>query len=202
MSETLSEAAGCELLARLFRARGYAVRRNVPFREYGVSFDIDGWDPAARVGFEFLSSERADHQDLSLAEFERLKDAEQRGELSLFIIDEVEPLSAEALSAAAGDFLDDLERRGADGISSRGGRSRRPSGSRIGTTTGSTPDAPSRKPARKKTIPKAGTGRAKRPAPAQPAPRAAGTRKPVSKKPPAVRPAAKVAAKKARRPAG
>ena len=49
MSDTVSEAEGCKLLARLFRDRGYAIKRNVPFDEYGVSFHIDGWDAAARV---------------------------------------------------------------------------------------------------------------------------------------------------------
>jgi hypothetical protein len=110
VSEPLSEAAGCALLARLFRKRGYTIRRNVTFREYGVSFHIDGWDAAARVGFEFLSSEREDHNDLTLREFERLKDAEARGELFLFIVDEVEPLSATALGDAADSFLDDVAR--------------------------------------------------------------------------------------------
>lgn len=108
MSEPLSEAAGCTLLARLFRARGYTIRRNIVFQEYGVSFHVDGWDAAARVGFEFLSSEKEDHDDLTLREFEKLKDAEARGELFLFIIDEVEPLSAAALREAAEAFLDDV----------------------------------------------------------------------------------------------
>lgn len=108
MSEPLSEAAGCALLAKLFRARGYSIRRNVAFREKGISFDIDGWDAKARVGFEFLSSEKHDHDDLSLEEFELLKDAEQRGEIFIFVVDEVEPLSAAALRDSAESFLDDV----------------------------------------------------------------------------------------------
>jgi hypothetical protein len=108
VSEPLSEAAGCALLTKLFRARGYSIRRNVAFREKGISFDIDGWDAKARVGFEFLSSEKDDHDDLSLQEFERLKDAEHRGELFIFVVDEVEPLSAAALRDAAESFLDDV----------------------------------------------------------------------------------------------
>ena len=108
MSEPLSEAAGCALLTKLFRARGYSIRRNVAFREKGIAFDIDGWDAKARVGFEFLSSEKDDHDDLSLQEFERLKDAEQRGELFIFVVDEVEPLSAAALRDAAESCLDDV----------------------------------------------------------------------------------------------
>jgi len=108
LSDTLSEAEGCLLLTRLFRARGYAIARNVRFREYGVSFDIDGWDAKARVGFEFLSSEHEDHDDLTLEEFKDLMLAQQRGELAVLIIDEAEALSEAELTAAATDFLDDV----------------------------------------------------------------------------------------------
>jgi hypothetical protein len=109
MSEILTETAGCELLARLFKNRGYAINRNLTFREYGVSFHIDGWDAKRRVGFEFLTSEDDDHDDLSLAEYQTLMAAQQRGELALFIIDEVEPLSAAELQATASSFLDEVE---------------------------------------------------------------------------------------------
>jgi hypothetical protein len=79
------------------------------FREYGVEFHIDGWDKEARVGFEFLTSEDDDHDDLSLEEYKALGDAQQRGELAIFIIDEVEPVSAQALLAEAAEFLDEVE---------------------------------------------------------------------------------------------
>ena len=109
MSEFLSETQGCDLLARLFRARGYAIERNVLFREYGVEFHVDGWDAKKRVGFEFLSSEDDDHDDLSLSEYHALGAAQQRGELALFIIDEVEPLSAADLALQANEFLDEVD---------------------------------------------------------------------------------------------
>jgi len=109
MSEFLSETEGCDLLARLFRARGYAIARNMLFREYGVEFHVDGWDAKARVGFEFLSSEDDDHDDLTLSEYQTLAAAQQRGELSLFIIDEVEPVSAADLALSANEFLDELD---------------------------------------------------------------------------------------------
>jgi len=108
VSDLLSETKACDLLARLFRARGFTVVRNIPFHEYGVSFHIDGWDTKARVGFEFLSSEDDDHDDLTLREYQALMTAQQRGELSLFILDEVEPLSAADLTAMADDFLDEV----------------------------------------------------------------------------------------------
>ena len=108
MDDTLSETQGCDLLSRLFTKRGYAIKRNVQFREYGVEFHIDGWDPRARVGFEFLTSEDEDHDDLTLDEYKELSAAQRRGELAVFIIDEVEPLSAEDLAAEAHEFLDEV----------------------------------------------------------------------------------------------
>lgn len=108
MRDPLSEADGCDLLARVFRARGYAIKRNITFDEQGVRFRIDGWDARARVGFEFLSSEAHDHDELTLGEFKRLMAAQQRGDLAIFVVDESEQLSTADLAAAAGEFLDEF----------------------------------------------------------------------------------------------
>jgi len=123
MADTLSESSACTLLARLFRQRGYAIERNVPFEEFGVSFDCDGWDRAAHVGFEFLSSQHADHDDLSLAEYEALMDAQARGRLHLLVLDESEALSRQELTALATEFLDGLAAPSAAAMQRRGGRS-------------------------------------------------------------------------------
>lgn len=108
MHDPLSEAEGCDLLARVFRARGYSIKRDVTFDEYGVRFRVDGWDPRARVGFEFLSSEAHDHDELTLGEFKRLMAAQQRGDLAIFVVDESEQLTAEDLAASATEFLDEF----------------------------------------------------------------------------------------------
>ena len=109
MSDTLSEFEGCTHLSRLFRRRGYTIERNVMFREYGVEFHIDGWDKKARVGFEYLTSEDDDHDDLDVEEFQALSDAQLRGELAVFVIDEVEPVSTAALLEEASEFLDEVQ---------------------------------------------------------------------------------------------
>lgn len=109
MFDSLSEAAGCDLLAKVFRARGYTIARNLQFREYGVEFHVDGWDAKARVGFEYLTSEDDDHDDLSLVEYQALMEQQRRGELSLFVLDEVEPVSAADLEEQANEFLDEVE---------------------------------------------------------------------------------------------
>ena len=160
MTDAVSETKACDLLARLFKSRGYAVSRNVMFREYGVEFHADGWDPRARVGFEFLSSEDDDHDDLTLAEYQTLMAAQKRGELSLFIIDEVEPVSAADLVRAATDFLDEV----AAAKVSR--RTRKPTAARKPAKKKAAKPAVKRaaKPAMKKVAAKKATGK-KKPAP-------------------------------------
>jgi len=121
-ADLLSETKACDLLARIFRGRGYRIVRNIPFREYGVSFHIDGWDAKARVGFEFLTSQDEDHDDLTLDEYQALMTAQLKGELALFILDEVEPLSPADLRRSAEEFLDEVA------AASKAKRSRRSGG--------------------------------------------------------------------------
>lgn len=165
-TDPLSETKACDLIARLFRARGYAVTRNIPFREYGVSFHIDGWDPKARVGFEFLTSEDEDHDDLTLDEYKTLMDAQQRGELALFVVDEVEPLSVAELSATVEEFLDEVAQASAARRSGRravkkAAASKRPAkaGARKAGARKAAKKAPAKKAARKKVASKKTTRR-------------------------------------------
>ena len=144
--DLLSETHACDLLARLFRGRGYKVSRNIPFREYGVSFHIDGWDAKARVGFEFLTSEDEDHDDLTLDEYKTLMEAQQRGELALFVIDEVEPLSEADLTYTVNEFLDEVA------AAARGSRKAKRPTLKKATTKAAKAAA---KPAAKKAKPKA-----------------------------------------------
>ncbi|MDA0254858.1 MAG: hypothetical protein O3C39_10145 [Planctomycetota bacterium] len=146
--DLLTETKACDLLTRLFRGRGYRIVRNIPFREYGVSFHIDGWDAKARIGFEFLSSEDDDHDDLSLEEYKTLMAAQQRGELALFVIDEVEPLSAADLEYTVNEFLDEVE---AGRRAKRGGKKARGTKKKAKRATAKKPAVKKiRKPARGK----------------------------------------------------
>jgi hypothetical protein len=156
--DLLSETNACDVLTRLFRARGYKIARNIPFREHGVSFHIDGWDAKARVGFEFLTSEDEDHDDLTLDEYKALMDAQQRGELALFIIDEVEPLSAADLTYTVTEFLDEV----AEAAKAQRGRRRgKPAVKKAATNaTQRTAKKPTAKKSKKKAAGQAANGKA------------------------------------------
>ncbi|MEM9487643.1 MAG: hypothetical protein AAGC55_00795 [Myxococcota bacterium] len=103
----LSEAAARAVLARRFRAAGFRIRADVRLRSDGppsVDLTVDGYDPAARVGFEYIdASERG--RDLSAAERNALTgDPDRR----ILVIDSA---SRAHVMNAADTFLGAIERR-------------------------------------------------------------------------------------------
>lgn len=110
-SEEAREVLGCQLLERAFVSRGYRIVRDFRFDEDGITCSLDGWDPDARVGFEYLTRHGGDHEDLDKDELGRLSARIERGELYLFVIDEIHLEPGPELERAAGLFLDEVERR-------------------------------------------------------------------------------------------
>ena len=96
-------------MATLFEARGYRIARNVEFTERGVACNLDGWDAAARVGFEYMQSGAGDYKDLTAAELEELGARMDNNELFVLIVDESG--DERLLRFAAARFLDEVERR-------------------------------------------------------------------------------------------
>ncbi len=107
----LSEDEGCAALKRAFEGRGYTVAEGVPLDLEGVCFTADGWDEAARVGFEYLTHEAGDHLDLKPDEKAALVEMMRRGELYILLVDASEGDTAEDLQWAAERFLDEVRRR-------------------------------------------------------------------------------------------
>ena len=110
-AKALSETEGCDVLARVFSERGYAIARDVAFDERGVTCTLDGWDGAARVGFEYMTHAAGDHDDLTSDELGRLAARMERGELYVFIVDERDVAGAGELEGAASMFLDEVSKR-------------------------------------------------------------------------------------------
>lgn len=111
----LHEDDGCRILKTVFERRGFSIVEEFPFREGDVSFTADGWDPNARVGYEFMTTTQKDHEDLQPDELLRLTEWIEAGSLFLFIVDETDIESENELIAAAEAFLDEVEARRAKG---------------------------------------------------------------------------------------
>jgi hypothetical protein len=96
----LSEAAARALLSERFRAAGFRVRYDVPVaRDGAFALTVDGYDPAHRVGFEYVATAERD-TDLDAAERAALaRERQQR----ILIVDAAD---SAGLEAEAARFLD------------------------------------------------------------------------------------------------
>ena len=109
----LTETQGCAILRRVFKARGYQIEENFPFRSGEIAFSVDGWDPKYRVGYEFITKAAGDHEDLPPETMATLSEWMSEGRLDLFLIDQADIHSESDLEWAANRFLDDLAARAA-----------------------------------------------------------------------------------------
>lgn len=108
----MDEREGSEALALCFAEAGLKIERDYRFREGGVDVSLDGFDPVARIGFEFITTEAGDRAEFTAAVIEELETRMRAEELFVFLIDEAHVPGAETLLGAARAFLDVLRDRG------------------------------------------------------------------------------------------
>ncbi len=161
----MEERAACALLKARFEAAGFQIVENRGFAEAGVQFEIDGYDPARRVGYEYVSEEAGDSWDVDAAVVDKLNAARRTGDVFILVVDEHEAPDADSLTSRADAFLAELR----------------------DVLPAASPTKPTKKPAAKSAAkpapkPPAKPAAAKKPAAKKPAPKKA-AKKPAAKKP-------------------
>ena len=101
----MEETAACALLKARFEAAGYRIEENIDFDEDGVRFELDGFDPDKRVGYEYVSSDAGDGWDVDDSVIAALAARRDKGELFVLVIDERDAPDPGALGAKADAFL-------------------------------------------------------------------------------------------------
>jgi len=109
----VEERAACAQLKKRFEAAGFRIKEHLSFDEDGVRFDIDGYDAARRVGYEYVTDEAGDGWDVDDEVIAKLAERGKRGEIHVLIIDEDDAPDAAALDAAIDAFLKALPQAGA-----------------------------------------------------------------------------------------
>ena len=104
----MTEREACALLKSHFEAAGYKIAENQPFDEDGVTFEIDGFDATARVGYEYVSEEAGDSWDVDGRVIETLAERRKTGDLHVLVIEEATAPDAAALERAAKAFLAEI----------------------------------------------------------------------------------------------
>ena len=104
----MTEQAACALLKARFEKAGYSIQENVAFDEDGVAFEVDGFDAAKRVGYEYITDEAGDSWDVDNEVIAKLAARRDAGELFILVVGESEAPDAAALGRAADLFLGQL----------------------------------------------------------------------------------------------
>jgi len=68
----MDEAAGRKILKSRFELAGFPVQEGHRFESAGVSVEIDGFDPASKVGYEYITTAAGDREDLTADEIRQL----------------------------------------------------------------------------------------------------------------------------------
>jgi len=104
----VEERSACAQLKRRFEAAGFQIKENQTFDEDGVWFEIDGFDAARRVGYEYVTKEAGDGWDVDGNVIAALSERRKRGELHVLVVDEADAPDAETLDHAIDEFLRSL----------------------------------------------------------------------------------------------
>ena len=105
----MQERQACELLKGRFEAAGFKIAENVMFEEDGVRLDLDGYDAAARVGYEYVTEEAGDGWDVDDRVKDALADRMKKGVLWILVVDEGDAPDAKALTKLADSFLEKVK---------------------------------------------------------------------------------------------
>jgi hypothetical protein len=108
----VEERVACAQLKQRFEAAGFRIAENQAFDEEGVRFEIDGFDAARRVGYEYITREAGDGWDVGDDVIAALEARRERGELHVLFVDEEDAPDQAALDEAIDQFLETLRARG------------------------------------------------------------------------------------------
>ena len=108
----VEERSACAQLKRRFEAAGFQIKENQRFDEDGVWFEIDGYDAARRVGYEYLTKEAGDGWDVDGDVITYLAARHDRGDLYVLVVDENDAPDAATLDRAVDAFFGDLKAGG------------------------------------------------------------------------------------------
>lgn len=94
----LDEASGRLILKEAFEAQGYTITENYPMSVDRSTVELDGYDPKARLGYEYSTAE--DGLDFGL-----LEGLMAQNQCRLFVIDEEPGLDAQEILNAVFEFF-------------------------------------------------------------------------------------------------
>ncbi len=98
------------MLRARFEAAGLKIEEDFALDDPRIT--LDGWDATHRVGYEFLTTEAGDRDEITWQALEALELRMGCGEIYVLLIDEKDVSTAEHLGRAADYFLAEVRKLG------------------------------------------------------------------------------------------
>jgi hypothetical protein len=108
----MDERAGRDVLRRCFGDAGLTIQEDVPLETAHGRVHLDGYDAARTVGYEYITTEAGDRDELRPEVIAELEARMERGEIFVLLVDEHDVDAPEELAFAATHFLHALRARG------------------------------------------------------------------------------------------
>jgi hypothetical protein len=108
----VDERTGVDVLRRCFEAAGFRIALGYALDEDGVRAELDGYDVAQRVGFEYATDEAGDGWDIDDAVIAELAERHRRGSMHVLVVDQHHAPDVSSIERAATAFLGELRELG------------------------------------------------------------------------------------------
>jgi hypothetical protein len=108
----MDEQAGRSVLRARFEAAGLSIADDVALEVDGHPINVDGYDAARRIGYEYLTRAEGDLEEFRPEVVQALERRAASGDLVLFLIDEDDVAGPEELGELCDRFLAELRARG------------------------------------------------------------------------------------------
>ncbi len=106
----MTEKEGRAVLKARFEDAGLKIQEDFSLDDPAI--ELDGWDSTHRVGYEFLTAEAGDRDEISWRALEALELRMGFGEIYVLLIDEKDIATKEQLARAADYFLAEVRKLG------------------------------------------------------------------------------------------
>ena len=108
----MTERDACAVLKQRFEAAGLRIEENLPFEDGDIRFEIDGFDAAKRVGYEYVTEEAGDSWDVDGEVVAALAARREQGDLHVLVVSEAEAPDRATVERRAEAFLAALRKEG------------------------------------------------------------------------------------------
>jgi hypothetical protein len=111
ISNRVGEELARAVLDRAFADAGLRIQNDYPFRSGTTMLQLDGFDPVAKVGYQYVSHADADVvTDFDTAAELAMRELDGAGKIRLLIIHDGDVGDVEELAARAREFISGLDR--------------------------------------------------------------------------------------------